>query len=371
MADNDNDDVMYGNGSYCNRSIRGEFAPLLIVFSSSGAVCTVLSVVAIFFMILFGLFKVLTHRLILNMLIGILFFSLSMTIQCLGLWLDYWHGNNMIVCIIDAFLVEWSLWVMLLSTSMMTLHLTSMVLFPTHYETLTKLDLFYFLFPWISPLFIAWIPFIHHDYGLSGPWCWIRIYNDDCTLNKGAVAEMYGVLFGDVFVGLIINNVCLVTIAITLCKRACIKNEMSLEYRKALKQTLPLVVYPITYQFMTSFAIADRIYQSTHQGRSRIGMYYARAATSPSWGLFGPILTLIYLVTLRKVIKENIKKRTYCCFKKKRQNVSINAAPKDTDRLLDPSDHLTRYDDTVSNPTAYDFGAESEVDEEYYKSVFV
>uniref|UniRef100_A0A1X7TH39 G-protein coupled receptors family 2 profile 2 domain-containing protein n=1 Tax=Amphimedon queenslandica TaxID=400682 RepID=A0A1X7TH39_AMPQE len=228
------------NSTFCGHSINDELKPLLLVFCTSGSVCSFFCALAILVMIFFA-------------------------VQFLDLWFKFWEGNHSTKCVIQSYLAEYSLWVMLLSTLMVTLHLTVMVLFPSFYLSIGKLEPFYILFPWAFPILIAWIPFIHHDYGISGSWCWIRLYNNDCSLNKEGMIEMYALWYGELFVTLILNNVALVIISITLCKRAYQKT-MSLDYRKALKQTLPLLIYPITYQFFSWFAIANRLYQALNNG---------------------------------------------------------------------------------------------------------
>ena len=359
------------NGTFCGHSIKDELKPLLLVYCTSGSVCSFFCAFAILVMIFCRFFSLLTHRLILYMLIGILFFSFIVTVQFLDLWLKFWEGNHSTECMIESYFVEYSVWVMLLSTLMVTLHLTVMVLFPSFYLSIGKLEPFYILFPWVFPILIAWIPFIHHDYGISGSWCWIRLYNNDCSLNKEGMIEMYALWYGELFVALILNNVALVVISITLCKRAY-QNTMSLDYRKALKQTLPLLVYPITYQFFSWFAIANRLYQALNNGHYVKWLFYTHAFTGPSWGFLAPVFTLLYLLSLCKVVKENIKKWycLKCCFKPKKTrrvvfDTSKNEEDKVADRLIDPSDHLTTYGTTITHPTSAHLRGESEIEKEY------
>ena len=360
------------NDTFCNHSIKYELRPLLTVFGSTGIINAVVTLIAIAAMIFCRFHKQLTHRLIINMLVSVFVFCIVAAAQLTGLWRHYWKGEHLGECVAGGFFIEYFMWVMLLSTLMMTVHLTSMVMFPLYYKKVAKLQPVYLLFPWIFPLLIIWIPLVHNNYGLSGAWCWIRLYNEDCSANKEGLVEMYALLYGELIIGLILNNIGLLVIAITLCKRSCSTNEMSSGYRKALKQALPLVVYPITYQFLSIFAIADRMYQLTHHGHYVKWLIYAQAISGPCCGIFAPIVTLIYLLILHKVIKENLKKHNWCCKSDKQQNVDIiNYSSRDTKRLLDSEDHLTQYgSDTVTSPTHYLIPRESEYDEEYGK-VFI
>ena len=353
------------NGTYCGQSIKDVLRPLLIVFCTSGTVCSFFCAVAIIAMVLFRLFNLLTHRLILYTLVSIFFFSLASVFQFSGLSLNFWEGEHNGLCVLNGFLQEYSIWVMLLSTLMMTLHLTVIVLFPSYYENVAKLEPFYLLFPWLFPLLVSCIPFVNHNYGVAGSWCWIRLYNESCSLNKEGVVEMYAVWYGELIVGLILNNIALVIIGLTLCKRAYIRNTTSLAYRKALKQTLPLLAYPITYQILSIFAFANRSYLAMTNGKYNKWLFYAHAVTAPSWGIFAPIFTIIYFMFLCRVIKENV--RQWCCFRHSQKHVIVKRNRKtnkenrtDTAKLIDPY-NLTQYGVTITCSTTDHFKRESEV----------
>ena len=371
------------NDMFCNHSIKYELRPLLIVFSSTGFINAVVTLIAIAAMIFCRFHKQLTHRLIINMLVSVFVFCIVVAAQLMGLWHNYWKGEHLGECVAGGFFLEYSVWVMLLSTLMMTVHLTSMVMFPLYYQKVAKLQpvltntvMFplyykkvaklqpvYFVFPWILPLLIVWIPFINNNYGVAGAWCWIRLYNEDCSPNEEGLIETVGLWYGELIIGLILNNIGLLVIAITLCKRSCSTNEMSSGYRKALKQALPLIIYPITFQLISVFAIADRMYQLTHHGHHDRWLFYAHAISGSFWGTFAPILTLIYLMTLHKVIRENLKKYNWYFGRRTWQNGdTINFRNRHKNRLLDTSeDNITPYgSDTVTSPFENDILTESE-----------
>lgn len=353
-------------GTFCNHSIEDVLKPLLLVYCASGSVSSFFSVIAIAAMVFCRLITLMTHRLILNLLLSIFCCSFSVAVQFLNLWLNVWEGKYATVCVIEAFVVQYTFCVMLLSVLMVTLHLTMMVLFPSYYLRLGKLEVLYFLIPWLSPIITTWIPLIHKNYGISGSWCWIRLYNDDCSPNEEGMILMFAVWYGELFIGLILNNIGLLIVFITLCKHAY-RNKIDLDYKKALKQTLPLLVYPITYQFLSWFTIANRLYQAINDGRHVTWLFYMHAF-SANGGFVAPIFTLLYLLSLHKVIRKKIKKWhcLKCCFTSRKKNIIIkDEEPKVTKRLIDSTDHLTMYGATVTCPTSAHLPRESEIDEEY------
>ena len=269
---NDSDDI------FCNHSIKNDFLPVLIAFSSTGVVCVYLHTC-------YCLDCHISYVQIINKqnnplsAFGCFIFCLTTLIQMSALWQKYWKGENYQWCVAEGFFVEYSGWVMLLSTLVVTLHLTNMVLFAKYYKSMTKLEPFYLLFPWIFPAIIAWIPFVHNNCGVvHGPWCWIKLYNDDCSWNKEGMIEVYGTLYGELFLGLILNNIALTVVLVTLCKRSCYNNT-SLDYRKALKQTLPLIGFPVMYQILSWIALANRIYQASISGKYMKLMFFGHAVS--------------------------------------------------------------------------------------------
>ena len=291
---------MLSNNSdvFCNHSIKNDFQPVLIAFSSTAAVSALICILAIALIVIFRMYKLLTNRIILYLLFGVLSFSFATMFLILSLWQNYWKGEHYKWCVAEGFFIEYSVLVMLLSTLMVTLHLTIMVLFDKCYQNIAKLEPFYLFFPWIFPLIIAWVPFVHNNYGVAGPWCFIRLYNNDCSWNKEGMIEVYVTLYVELFLGLILNNIGLVVVLVTLCKRSCYNNT-SLDYRKALKQTLPLIGFPVMYQVLSWIALANRIYQASISGKYMKWMFFGHAVTAASWGFFAGLFTSLSNSTFR------------------------------------------------------------------------
>ena len=344
---------------FCNLSIKHDLLPALIAYISSGTVSGTVCVIVVALMTFFRMFKLLTHRLILYMLVSALSYCVAVIVTISALWQNYWKGEYNKWCEVEGFFLEYSLWVMFLSILMVTLHLTNLVLFERYHESIAKLEPFYLLFPWIFPAIITWIPFVHHNYGLSGPWCWIRLYNDDCSLNKEGLIEVYALWYGDFILGLIFNNIGLIIVSILLCKRAC-QSTTSMNYCKALKQASPLIAYPIVRQFLSAFSITNRIYTGVTGGHFTRWIYVVQALLSPSWGLFAGLFTLGYLAILKSFSKESIK-RTLTEWCGKKENTIKDFAV--TKHLIDPEDHLTVYGTTTVS-TTYPIPSESGIDED-------
>ena len=43
------------------------------------------------------------------------------------------------------------------------------------------MECFFIIIVLMIPLTFLWVPYIRHDFGLAGAWCWMRTINDNCT----------------------------------------------------------------------------------------------------------------------------------------------------------------------------------------------
>ena len=345
--------------TFCNDSIKleNDFRLVQIACCIIGAVSALMCILAIALIVILRLYKILTSRIILYLLVAVLFYCLSTVFW----WHNYWKGEHYKLCVVDGFLNEYSGLVLLFSTLIVTLHLKIMVLCTSSYEKITKytcctctiLDAHYLFFSWILPLIIACIPFIHNNYGPLGPWCWIKLYNDNCSRNKKGMGMVYGTYYGELMLYLSLNNFFLFVVVVTLCKRSR-SNTLPLGYRKALKQTLPLIIFPIIYQGLSliGLIIINRIYQSVKSGKYLKGLFFAHAVTASVWGFLAGLLVIIYLVTLSEFRNEVMK-----CMRIKKTVVNPDVTEREAfigEDLKDPS-----YGTMTTDPTNFIFSHES------------
>ena len=361
------------NGIFCNVSVREEYHPVLILFGTCGTISTAVCLVSVVLLVFFRMWKNLTNRIMLSLSVAISLFSFSIMIQLIGVQASYWNGEHYSLCTIKSFLVQYAIWVMLLSTLIVTFHLCVMTHFQNLYDQYFSnnkyIEMFYHIFPWTFPVLIVWIPFTTNSYGVSGPWCWIKVFNDDCSLNTASVVQVYALWYGELILALIFNTIVLLSIVVTLFKRYCQKDEQTDKYRKAFNQTLPLIGFSVTFQFFSFIALANRVTQTAIGGRYVQWIFYLHAVAAPAWGFFGGLFIIIYIIATGKFSSQNIKKALIkwhlkkMTEKNKQENQEMNAMQ----RQMDPNDHLTQYVEecTVTAFTEYDIPSESIVDDDY------
>ena len=123
--------------------------------------------------------------------------------------------------------------------------------------------------------FIHGIPFIHNSYDVAGAWCWIRGWKDDCATQKylEGTIEQFVLWYGPLYVSLTITVVAVFIIIIVLVQRArahknlenecLIENHEHDQNKKAIKELLPLLAYPVIFYVLSLFPIIDRTYSAT------------------------------------------------------------------------------------------------------------
>jgi len=77
----------------------------------------------------------------------------------------------------------------------------------------------------------------------------------------------------------------------------------------ALKETLPLIAYPVTFHILCCFGFADRIEMAiTNSPLYGLWLLHAIAVSSP--GVFASLFVVMHMCILRKHVRENAYMQT-------------------------------------------------------------
>ena len=91
------------------------------------------------------------------------------------------------------------------------------------------------------PTLVAWIPLIHGSYGLGGVWCWIKATSDHFI-----AGFQLGLSNGLTILLHTISLILVFTAVVKFCKGLSITGDelQQTPYRVALKEVLPLTIFP-------------------------------------------------------------------------------------------------------------------------------
>ena len=268
-------------------------------------------------------------------------------------------------------------------TTVIVIYLAALVFF--YYKKIKKLEPCFVIFAVIFPLLFSWIPFLHDTYGLSGAWCWIRVYHhSECTYYYEGLIEQYVLWYAPFSLILLVNSIVTIAISAVLCHRAFKKrpahtptvNAVDVEkpnvvkfeepkietesdrYKKALKDSLPLLAYPIIYNISSWFTLANRIRRAIFPGGS-YASWIIHAIAAPTWASSAGIVFIIYIIAKKKLTKKSIVKAAHSW----RKILSNKPVTQVNNKPAVVTDVLTMDGYTEAYPTEYDPPQESEFDE--------
>ena len=218
-------------------------------------------------------------------------------------------------CIAAAFIIQYSLWTILVLTILIGIYLFFRVKHYQDYEDAQYDNNFensrcfegvtLVLAFVVVPALFSTVPFYtgkSHMYGLSGAWCWIKTTDKYCHEIKSGFIEQFVVWYG-FNVLLVILFICdMIVIAFMIMrKKATAADRSQGKYCRALKAMCPLITYPAVFSLIYSFGVVNRI-------------YYARTKNTVEWlwitnGIADTLIALIVPLAffLNRLCKTN------CC----------------------------------------------------------
>ena len=253
---------------HINSSCGGFSRSVLIAFSASNGVSTFVCLLATILVCILKLYKIMVYRLALYQVLAALVYGANYTLQVIFIdspqpFSDVYNR----LCEAFGAAAMYLEWVKLLFTVWVTVHLFCFVVF---YKNLKKLEAVYVSTSLLIPAVIAAVPFATHTYGLSGSWCWIEEWKNNCTNDtvRVGVIEEFTLWYGPSMLSLIAASLAMLLMLIVLLYR--VRVHKAVEYSanwRAFKQILPLAAYPIIFflfllpPFIYRVLVAGRINQ--------------------------------------------------------------------------------------------------------------
>ena len=170
----------------------------------------------------------------------------------------------------------------------------------------------------VSPFLFSWIPFVKDMYGVSGPWCWIKILNengchDDSNFQHLSLTFMVTMFYGPLFCISIFVVICMIVSIFLLLKRR--HTEPKLPFQRT--KTIILFTYALIYCLFWIFPMVNRIYTFFHFNSSDRPAYYplwiVHAVADLShilvpWPVFlGACCTCWYLISMPRYSFERVE----------------------------------------------------------------
>lgn len=257
------------------------------------------------------------YRLAMYQVLGSLFWSLSCSLVLLQLNYDPNSETSRVGCYTVAFLLEYSMGVKLLFTLWLTFHLFCYVIF---LKNMTRLEWLYIVSSVFSPACVVWIPFVHHNYGIAGAWCFIRIWKNNCATKKNqeGIVETFALSDGPIVATLTLNALAIFIMVVVMLRRAYRSNDTESQpllperdkvNRKVLRQLLPLLAYPVIFFTLMLFPLINRLYDATGNSTGFV-LIVTQGATIGIMGFFAGLALIMHVCCLKFLKKSNSPKAT-------------------------------------------------------------
>ena len=306
---------MSNDSDNCFASTVAHFDDVFIGLVSTAVVAAVFCCIVIAILIITRAYKTFINRLILYLMFASLLHAIMGAIEMAPVHV---HNGTIAVregldsvCVAVAFTVQNTVWTIHLFMFWAVLYLVLLAVFKYNANK-RRHEVAGIVVSIVLPLSFNWIPFIDNMYGLAGMWCWIKLTQENCRSDYiFGVVYQFSLFYGPLVVLMLLSYISFVAIALVLCKHAIRSRRQNISYygpsvhQQALKEALPLLIYPLLYHIFCAFMVANRIYyaiDASKGGGLFFPLWLAHAVAEPAQALFPPVAFLLHPGTMQKFI---------------------------------------------------------------------
>lgn len=286
------------NSSNCSELTPEQLRTLSILKGTLSLFSCLPCAVVVFLIIYLRAYRSFVYRLAIYLTLAAIFYSLTTTLQMVPG--DLFHIHNRAFCKAVGFLAEYGSWVLLLYIYWVIAQLLLLSVF--HVST-KRAELILVFIPVLFPLLFVWIPLLHDLYGPAGGWCWIMTATVECHEIKEGQIEQFVLWYGPMFVASLGSIIVTCTTVIVLCKGARGEGDdhpLRVQYQRALKEAIPLLIYSILFSLFDWVAISSRVYYALTD-QTNYPLWFVHAIGDASRGLFVPLAFLFHPNLLKKL----------------------------------------------------------------------
>ena len=171
-------------------------------------------------------------------------------------------------------------------------------------KNMRKLEPLYVISSILVSIAISSIPLITGSFGPTGEWCWIRKKTKCGARDVAGEVEQIAVWYGPLFVLLVLQCIAMVAMMITVYYRAHRKLDENVfgreQHKKAFRQLLPLVAYPILFCVLVIPTMISRVYGFASPTPNK-GLALLPAIFIPSWSFFAGITVIVHIGVVKCV----------------------------------------------------------------------
>ncbi|KAL5502508.1 hypothetical protein EMCRGX_G009298, partial [Ephydatia muelleri] len=281
------------NTSCSNVTVTNGF--LIRLVGSLGAVSVATCLVALCWLFYLKLYKQFLYRLAAYQVMGSMLHALFLV--CQFTFLEY-DDSKYPSCVAVGYLLEIAGWMKACFGCWITFHLFCFAVF---LKNMKKLEPLYVISSILVPIVVSSVPLITKSYGPTDDWCWIQ--RKKCgKYDLTGFVEQIALWYGPTFVLLVVQSIAMLIIMITMYYRAHRKSDDDVigsreQNKKALRQLLPLMVYPVVFCILIIPPLIERLYGFSPVPR---GLLILVTVCIPAWSFFAGVSLIVHIGAIRR-----------------------------------------------------------------------
>lgn len=295
---------------YCTNFTGPQLKAVNLTRSVMAIVCVIVVMLILLFLLCHKAYSTTFERLYLYVIIATI---VSEVVQALGIEHQFHYKRQEEVCFWLGFVTHWTsvmIFIYAFGTILYLLCLTVTkmrnVKLCSGYKSFVVLELSFALLPILLSFVFALGPFFDKNYGLAGPWCWVRSVDDKCR-SVGMRDQM--IYFGLYEAVGVIGLVTSIVFSVIYCKLASSLKEA----KSLLKKTLILMAFQLGYVLIVQLQLAVRLYTGLTGYRQNIGLWFMHAFIIPNGQLIFPLGYLVCFYPVGKMVFGSITKAGLRC----------------------------------------------------------
>ena len=278
-------------------------------------VCVVIVAIILLLLFCYKFYSTTFQRLYIYVIVATLF---SEAVQACGIEHQFHYEGQNHVCFYLAFITHWTSIMVFMFAFEIILYLIHLVITqiwrdrccrcqPPQSKTIQiLLEILFVLLPIILSFLIAMVPYLNKNYGLAGPWCWVRSIDENCKSVGLRDQIIYFVLYWAVGAfGIVIN----IVFSVLYYMMTPTFNEA----KKLLKHTLILMCFHLVYIIIVTLQLAVRLYTTLTGSQQHVALWYMHAIVIPNGQLIFPLGYLACFYSVRKMLCESFTKARHKC----------------------------------------------------------
>ena len=286
----------------CTNFTGAQLKAINLTRSIMALICVVIVALILLFLLCYKAYSTTFERLYLYVIIATLF---SEAVEALGVEHQFYYEKQEKVCFWLGFVTHWTSVMVFIFAFGIILYLLCLIVtkvrgnicsLPSEsrcYQVL--LELSFTLLPVLLSFAFALVPYFDNNYGLAGPWCWVRSVDNECR-SVGIRDQM--IYFGLYEAVGVIDLTTSLIFSIVYCKLATSFKEA----KGLLKRTLILMGFQLGYVLIVTFQLAVRLYTGLTGQRQHIGLWFIHAFIIPNGQLIFPLGCLICFYPVKKML---------------------------------------------------------------------